>query len=73
MYRSDRVWMAKRDELLCQAKRYVTFCAKIYEHQRKNGGYFLHERPWLATSWMLEYMVCIERYPVVRKVETRMC
>ena len=37
MYRDNHSWMAKYEELLCQAKRYVKFCAQLYEHQRTNG------------------------------------
>ena len=51
MYRNDEIWMAKFQENIEQAKRYVRFCAKIYEHQREAGRYFLHEHPWLATRW----------------------
>ena len=73
MYRNDELWMLKFEELLDQAKRYVEFCAKIYEYQRKNGRFFLHEHPWLATSWKLECIGRIEAYPDVRKVQTHMC
>ena len=51
MYRDDRLWMAKYDELLCQAKRHVKFCAEVYEYQRAHGRYFLHEHPAGAGSW----------------------
>jgi hypothetical protein len=73
MYRNDQQWMAKYEELLQQAKRYVRFCASVYEYQRANGRYFLHEHPWLATSWKLDVMLRLEAYPDVQKVETHMC
>ena len=50
MYSNDREWMQRFEKLLGRAERYVRFCAAIYEHQRANGRYFLHEHPWLATS-----------------------
>ena len=50
MYKNDREWMQGFEELLGQAKRYVRFCAAIYEHQRAHGQYVLHEHPRLATS-----------------------
>ena len=37
MYNNDREWMQSFGELLEQAKRYVRFCAAVYEHQRANG------------------------------------
>ena len=73
MYRTDRIWMAKYEELLLQAKRYVKFCTEIYEYQRANGPYFLHEHPWLATSWGLDCVARLEAYSDVRKVQTHMC
>ena len=51
MYRSYAVWMAKCQEGIEQAKRYVRCCANIYKHQGEAGRYFLHEHPWLATNW----------------------
>ena len=56
-----------------QAKRYVKLCTEIYEHQRKNGRFFLHEHPWMATSWKLECITKLENYEDVRKVKTHMC
>ena len=51
----------------------MRFCAAIYEHQRANGRYFLHEHLWLATSWQMDVMTQLEGYPDVRKVQTLMC
>ena len=73
MYKDDRMWMLKFNERMDQAKRYVEFCAKIYQHQIDNGQYFLHEHPYLATSWSL---LCIEKLmsrPDVTRVLTHMC
>ena len=44
--------MLKFNETLEQAKGYVDFCAKIYQLQIDNRRY-LHEHPYLATSWGL--------------------
>ena len=38
MYRNNAEWMAKFDEGMEQAKRYVRFCVQIYNHQREQGG-----------------------------------
>ena len=73
MYRNDEVWMAKSQENIEQAKRYVRFCAKIYEHQREAGRYFLHEHPWLATSWSLPEIDKLLCYDDVQRVRTDMC
>ena len=72
-YKSDREWMQRFEELLGQAKRHVRFCAGIYEHPRANGRYFLHEHPWLATSWQMDAMTRLEGHPDVKKVQTYMC
>ena len=50
MYKDDRMWMLKFNERMDQAKRYVEFCAKVYQHQIDSGRYSLHEHPYLATS-----------------------
>ena len=56
MYRNDAAWMARFEENIEQVKRYVRFDIKIYNHQRESGRYFLHEHPWLATSWFMPEM-----------------
>ena len=73
MYKNNEQWMAKFAEGMEQAKRYVRCCVKIYNHQIANGRYFLHEHPWLATSWMLPEMQKLESNPEVLKVRTDMC
>ena len=73
MYRDSKAWMEKFQERMLQAKRYLSFCLKIYEHQRREGRYFLHEHPWLATSWQLEGMQTLEAKNYVRKILTHMC
>ena len=73
MYRNDEAWMSKFEENIEQAKRYVRFCIKIYNHQRANGRYFLHEHPWLATSWMLPEMEKLAAEEGVQCVRTDMC
>ena len=73
MYRDSEVWMAKFQDRMQQAKRYVKFCTTIYEYQRSKGRYFLHEHPWLATSWSLECIAKLEALDDVRKVQTHMC
>ena len=73
MYKDSREWMAKFQERMQQAKRYVKFCVDIYNYQRSQGRFFLHEHPWLATSWSLD---CIEKLMAqgdVRRVQTHMC
>ena len=58
MYTDKRMWMLKFQERMEQAKRYVEFCAKVYQYQIDNNRYVLHEHPYLATSWGLG---CIEK------------
>ena len=73
MYKDSREWMAKFQDRMQQAKRYGKFCVDIYNHQRSQGRFFLHEHPWLATSWGLD---CVEKLMAqddVRRVQTHMC
>ena len=73
MYKNDAMWMAKFNENMEQAKRYVRFCIKIYNHQRACGRYFLHEHPWMATSWGLPEMTKLIDQSDVERVRTDMC
>ena len=73
MYRNDELWMAKFSEGIEQAKRYVRFCVKLYNHQREHGRYFLHEHPWLATSWGLVEIENLLKKSDVQRVRTDMC
>ena len=73
MYKDDALWMARFQENLEEAKRYVRFCVKIYNYQREKGRYFLHEHPWLATSWMIPEMTKLEGEEGVQRVRTDMC
>ena len=56
-----------------QARRYVKFCASIYEYQRSKGRYFIHEHPWLATSLELDCIAKLEGYDDSKEVLTHMC
>ena len=51
------------DDKMEQAKHYVEICAKVYNFQIDNGRYFLHEHPYPATTWGLDYIAswCIAR------------
>ena len=73
MYRNDAAWMAKFQEGIEQAKRYVRSCAKIYKHQREAGRYVLHEQSWLATRWFLPEIEEIQSHDDVQRVRTDMC
>ena len=73
MYKDSAVWMAKFQERMQQAKRYVKVCVDIYLYQREQGRYFLHEHPWLATSWSLECITSFLEKDDVRRVQTHMC
>jgi hypothetical protein len=65
--------MEKIQERMRQARRFVKFCASIYEYQRSKGMSFIHEHPWLATSWELDCISKLEGYDDVKKVLTHMC
>ena len=56
-----------------QAKRHVKFCTDIYNFQRDNGRYFLHEHPWLAKSWDLDTMTKLLGDSRVMSVQAHMC
>ena len=40
MYKNDMEWMQRFEKLLGQAKRYVRFCASIYEPKGHTGDTF---------------------------------
>ena len=73
IYRNDVAWMARLQDNFEQAKRYVRCCANIYKHQREAGRYFLHEHPWLATSWFLPEVAEIMNFDDFQRVRTDMC
>ena len=73
MYKDNAAWMARFEENVEQAKRYVRFCIDVYNHQRKHGRYFLHEHPWLATSWFMPEMTKLMEQENVQRVRTDMC
>ncbi len=73
MYKDDKLWMLKIQERMEQAKRYVEFCAKVYKFQIDNGRYFLHEHPYLATSWGLDCISKLMNREDVTRVLTHMC
>ena len=72
MYRNDAAWMGRFQDNFEQAKRYVRFCIQIYKHQGDQGRYFLHEHPWLATSWFLPEVAEIMEFGDVQRVRTDM-
>jgi hypothetical protein len=73
MYKDSKAWMDKFEANLERAKRHVRFCIKIYKYQKDHGRYFLHEHPWLATSWTLPEMTKLEAENDVQRVRTDMC
>ena len=73
MYRNDQLWMQKFQLGVERAKRHIRFCAGVYEYQRQQGRYFLHEHPWLATSWALDCIDKLVGCDDVRLVRTDMC
>ena len=73
MYKDSKAWMDKFEANLERAKRHVRFCIKIYKYQKDHGRYFLHEHPWLATSWTLPEMTKLEAETDVQRVRTDMC
>ena len=73
MYKDNAVWMAKFHEHVDQAKRYVRFCIKVYNHQLENHRYLSHEHPLLATSWFMPEMIKLEGDSEVLKVRIDMC
>ena len=56
-----------------QAKRYIKFCVSLYNYQREMNRYFVHEHPWLATSWNLDFVNKLLANDDVQRVQTHMC
>ena len=52
---------------------HMEFVTELYKEQVFAGRYFLHEHPWLASSWQLDCMAKLEACEDVRKVQTDMC
>ena len=67
------LWLAQFKKNIGQAKRYVRFCIKIYNHQRESGRYFSNEHPWLASSWFLPEMTKLQEEKGVQRIRTDMC
>ena len=42
---------AEKERRMRAARKHFRFCNKIYQHQVKEGRYFLHEHPYGAKSW----------------------
>ena len=53
--------------------QHLAFCARIYLRQRARGKYFLHEHPWGAWSWMLDFMQAILEHEDVFLVRGDQC
>ena len=73
MYKDDHMWMLKFQERMEHAKRYVEFCAKVYQYQIDNNRYFLHEHPYLASSWGLSFIEKLLAREDVTRTLTHMC
>ena len=73
LHKDDVEWTRKFKENLEKAKRHVEFGFNIYQYQREQGRFFLHEHPWLAGSWKMECVSSMEMQPDVMKVRTDMC
>ena len=61
---------AKFMKELREAIAHLRFCVKIYNIQRREGRYFLHEHPLTASSWGVE---CIEKLCGQHDVFTTSC
>ena len=46
-------WNEVNEELWCEAIEHMEFVVRLYEKQRAEGRWFLHEHPAQATSWVL--------------------
>ena len=65
--------MSKFDRRLQAAKERVSFCCALYRHQLREGRHFLHEHPWSAKSWKLEYIDELLKDSRVVLAKTDMC
>ena len=69
MYLDTCEWMRQFDDRMQQPNRYV----EIYNDQREQGKYFVHEHPWLATSWDVDCITKLLTNDAGRRVQTHMC
>ena len=53
----------KRDELIRSGISHLRFCFVIYARQVKRGAYFLHEHPWGAWSWLVDFVQLFMNQP----------
>ena len=68
----------KRDPKIVEAEKaagrvHMKFCFEMYELQRRNGRFFAHEHPSMATSWSLPFVLDMLLKEDVNLVEVDMC
>ena len=61
----------EREERLAEAERHMDFMIEVYEHQRSQGWWFLHEHPHSASSWKLPGVEELSQKPGVQITEDR--
>jgi hypothetical protein len=64
---------AMKQELMKRAVAHVKFCCQLYELQVREGRYFLHEHPLVATSWQLPCVIQTMALPGVQVVIAHQC
>ena len=73
IHRDDPAWLSRFESEKQKAIGHLQFCALLYRHQLRQGRHFLHEHPWGASSWKLDFMNDLVNDPRVFSVETHMC
>ena len=58
---------------LAEGLQHLRLCCQVYEYQRANGIFFLHEHPNGATSWGTGIMQKVLQKPDVRRVYADQC
>ena len=59
--------------IIGQCMKHVRSVFRLYELQRKNGRWFLHEHPWGAWSWLVDFVQDMASKEDVSVVEGHMC
>ena len=66
-------WLEEFERRKAEAIEHIRFCCTLYDYQLKRGKHFLHEHPWTARSWKLDFIQDLLNDERVHLVEGHMC
>ena len=66
-------WLEEFERRKAEAIEHIRFCCTLYQYQLKRGKHLLHEHPWTARSWGLDFIQDLLNDERVHLVEGHMC